>query len=161
MAKASKGDKIRINFTGRLEDGTIFDSTVEQDGCETDECGPDECGCEIGPMELVIGEGDFFPQVEKALLDLEVGSKINIVVKAEDAFGAYDEERVFVVEKEQFPEGLNPEPGQNLELIDEEDDATVVMVLDVDDVSVTLDANHPLAGEDLTFDVELLEIVAS
>ena len=116
MAKAKSGDKVRINFTGRLEDGTIFDSTVDHADCELD-----DCECEIGPMELLLGEGDFFPQVEMALIDLEVGSKLNIIIKAEDAFGEYDEEKVFVVEKDQFPEDINPEPGQNLELIDEED----------------------------------------
>ena len=110
-------------------------------------------------MDLLIGDGNFFPQVEKALVGLEVGSKMKVVIKAEDAFGEYDEEKVFVVEKEQFPKDITPEPGQSLELIDEEEDAIVVMVIDVDDASVTLDANHPLAGEDLSFDVELLEIV--
>ena len=154
MAKAKSGDKVRINFTGRLDDGTIFDSTVDHADCELV-----DCECEIGPMELLLGEGDFFPQVEMALIDLEVGSKLNIIIKAEDAFGEYDEEKVFVVEKDQFPEDINPEPGQNLELIDEEDDAIVVMVLDVDETSITLDANHPLAGENLSFDLELLEIV--
>lgn len=154
MAKANKGDKVRIDFTGKLEDGTIFDSTVEHAECE-----PDDCECEIGPMDLLIGDGNFFPQVEKALVGLEVGSKMKVVIKAEDAFGEYDEEKVFVVEKEQFPKDITPEPGQSLELIDEEEDAIVVMVIDVDDASVTLDANHPLAGEDLSFDVELLEIV--
>lgn len=155
MAKASKGDKVRINFTGRLNDGTIFDSTVEHSECE-----PDDCECELGPMDLILGGGEFFPQVEEMLIGLDVGSKTELVIKAADAFGEYDEERVFVVEKEQFPEKINPEPGQNLELIDEEGDAIVVMVLDVDEASVTLDANHPLAGEDLAFDLELLEIVS-
>lgn len=154
MAKAKKGDKVRIDFTGRLDDGTIFDSTVEHAECELD-----DCECEIGPMELVLGGGEFFPQVEKALVGLAAGAKTNLVIKAEDAFGAYDEERVFVVEKSEFPKNIDPEPGQNLELIDEEGDAIVVMVIDVDETSVTLDANHPLAGEDLAFDVELLEIV--
>ena len=154
MAKAKKGDKVRIDFTGKLEDGTVFDSTVEHAECE-----PDDCECEIGPMDLLIGDGNFFPQVEKALVGLEVGSKTKVVIKAEDAFGEYDEEKVFVVEKEQFPKDINAEPGQSLELIDEEEDAIVVMVIDVDETNVTLDANHPLAGEDLSFDVELLEIV--
>lgn len=154
MAKASKGDRVRINFTGRLDDGTIFDSTVEHGDCE-----PDDCECEIGPMELVIGGGEFFPQVEKALVGLESGARAEVLIKAADAFGDYDEERVFVVEKSQFPKSITPEPGQNLELIDDAGDAIVVMVLDVDEESVTLDANHPLAGEDLAFDIELLEIV--
>lgn len=154
MAKASKGDRVRINFTGKLDDGTIFDSTVEHAECE-----PDDCECEIGPMELVLGGGEFFPQVEKALVGLEPGAKTSLVIKAEEAFGAYDEERVFVVEKSQFPENINPVLGQHLELIDDDGDETVVLVIDQDEENVTLDANHPLAGEDLTFDVELLEIV--
>lgn len=154
MTKANKGDRVQINFTGRLDDGTIFDSTTEHAECE-----PDDCECEIGPMELVLGGGEFFPQVEEALIGLSAGDKTDIVIKAAEAFGEYDEERVFVVEKTEFPESINPEPGQNLELIDEEGDAIVVMVLDVDEVNVTLDANHPLAGENLAFNLELLEIV--
>ena len=154
MAKAGKGDKVRIDFTGRLDDGTIFDSTVEHSECE-----PDDCECEIGPMELVLGGGEFFPQVEEVLIGLEVGAKTELVIKSAEAFGEYDEERVFVVEKNQFPDNINPEPGQNLELIDEEGDATIVMVLDGDEASVTLDANHPLAGENLAFELELLQIV--
>ena len=159
MAKASKGDRVKFNFTGRLEDGTIFDSTIDHAECELEDGATDDCECEIGPMELVLGEGDFFPHVEMALVDLEVGAKTTVVIKAEDAFGEYDEERVFVVERDQFPEDINPEPGQNLELIDEEEESMVVLVLDIDDSGVTLDANHPLAGEDLTFELELLEIV--
>ena len=101
MAKANKGDTVKIDFTGRLEDGTIFDSTVEHAECE-----PDDCECEIGPMDLVLGGGEFFPQVEAALIGLEVGSKIELVIKAEDAFGAFDEERFLSLRKASFPKIL-------------------------------------------------------
>lgn len=74
MALAKKGDKVLINFTGTLEDGTVFDTTAEQHDCSSDDCG---CGCEPGPMEITIGAEDFFPQVEEALIGMAPGEKKN------------------------------------------------------------------------------------
>ncbi len=163
MAQAKKGDTVKINFTGKLEDGTVFDTTLKQDDCcgPEDDCTPDDCGCEHGPMELVVGEENFFTQIDEALVGMSSGEKVTVTVTCEDAFGDYDEENVFSVDRSEFPEDLVPELEQTLEMAsDEEDeDGMVVTVVDVTDETVTLDANHPLAGEDLTFEVELVEIV--
>ena len=167
MAQAKQGDKVKIDYTGTLEDGTVFDSTLEgeecnPDECETDDCDDEGCGCgghETGPMALTIGAGDFFPQVEEALIGMSPGEKKTVVIPGDDAFGEYDEERVFTVSRKDLPDDLNPEVGDQLGLADENDETIGVTVMDVTEESITFDANHPLAGEDLTFELELIEIL--
>ena len=166
MTKAKIGDKVRINFTGTLEDGTIFDSTLESN-CSHDECDDDcgdvdDCGCghESGPMELTIGEGNFFPQIEEALAGMAPGETKKLVVPSIEAFGEYDEEKVFEVPRSDMPEDLKPDVGDELTLTGDDGDELEVVVTAVSEESVTFDANHPLAGEDLTFEIELLEILA-
>ena len=161
MAKVKKGDRVSINFNGTLEDGTIFDTTFgEEEDCESEGCGSDDCGCgESGPMELVIGEEEFFLQVEEALIGMAPGEKKTVTIPAEDAFGEYDEEKVFTVNRDQLPDDLRPEIGQELELTGEDDDSLLVAVVEMTDETVTFDANHPLSGEDLKYELELMEIL--
>ncbi|HEX9873028.1 MAG TPA: peptidylprolyl isomerase [Deferrimonas sp.] len=157
MAQVKKGDRVRIHFTGTLEDGTVFDSTLNDD---EGDCGCDDCGCEeAGPMELTLGEEEFFLQIEEALIGMSPGEKKSVIIPAEEAFGEYDEEKVFAVERSQFPSDITPEFGQELEFSDDDDETYPVTVVEVDDATVTLDANHPLAGENLTYEFELLEIL--
>jgi len=153
MTQAKNGDKVRINFTGTLEDGTVFDTTHL-------ECTDDDCGCEEGgPVEVTLGGEEFFPQVEAALVGMAPGEKKKVVIAAAEAFGGYDDDLVFTVPRDQVPDNIDPKVGQELELIDEKDESIVVTVTDVNDETVTIDANHPLTGEDLTYEVELLEIL--
>jgi peptidylprolyl isomerase len=155
MTQAKKGDRVKINFTGKLDDGTIFDTTLAsgEHGCE-------DCSCEeSGPMEITIGEEEFFVQIEEALVGMAPGEKKTVSISTEDAFGDYDEEKVFTVAREELPADLKPEIGQELELTGEDDESLGVSVVDMDDESITFDANHPLAGEDLTFELELVEIL--
>jgi len=167
MAQAKKGDRVKIDYTGTLDDGTVFDSTLEgeecsPDECEADDCADDSCGCgghETGPMELTIGAGDFFPQIEEALIGMAPGEKKIVVIPVEDAFGEYDEERVFTVSRKDLPEDLTPEVGDQIGLSDENDEILGVTVVEVSDDNISFDANHPLAGEELTFEFELVEIL--
>jgi peptidylprolyl isomerase len=160
MAQAIKqvkpGDRVKINFNGTLEDGTLFDTTYENDQCEDDGCG---CGGEGGPLELEIGAEEFFPQVEEALVGMSPGDRKTLTILAADAFGEYDADMISTVPRNQFPDDLNPMLGDDLELVNDDGEGMVVTVIELDDVEVTLDANHPLAGEDLTFEVELVEIL--
>lgn len=156
MAQAKKGDRVQIHFTGTLKDGTVFDTTLAE---ESDACGCDDCGCDNGPMEMVIGEEDFFPVIEEALIGMAPGEKKTVVVAAADAFGEYDEENVYSVNRSELPADLAPEVGLELEVTDEDGESEVVTVIEVTDEDVTLDANHPLAGEDLTFEFELVAIL--
>jgi peptidylprolyl isomerase len=167
MAIAKAGDKVRINYTGTLEDGSVFDTTIkEAGGCEDDDCGcsddgcDDEgCGCESGPMELTIGAEEFFSQVEEALIGMAPGEKKTVTIPAEDAFGEYDEEEVFSISREQLTGDIVPEIGMELELTGDDDEPVEVTVVEVTDENLTVDANHPLAGEDITYEIELLEIL--
>ena len=168
MAQAKKGDRIRIDYTGRLDDGTIFDSTIESSVCGSDDCDADEhdsgdcgCGCESGPRELTIGAVELFPQIDEALVGMTPGEKKKFTIPAADAFGGYDEEKVFTIPRGDLPEDLTPEVGDELVLSNEDDEELGVAVVEVTADSITFDANHPLAGEDLTYEIQLVEILPS
>lgn len=169
MATAKKGDKVLINYTGTLDDGSVFDSTLKEAGCcEDDDCNcddggceDDDCGCghETGPMEITIGAEDFFPQIEEALIGMAPGEKKTLVIPAEDAFGEYDEEEVFAISRSQLTGEIVPEVGMELELTGDDDEPVEVVVVEVSEETITVDANHPLAGEDITYEIELLQIL--
>lgn len=165
MAQAKQGDRVRIDFTGTLDDGTVFDSTLDEVEC-ADECDADEhatgdcgCGCESGPMELTIGEGELFPQIEEALVGMSPGEEKTVVIPAAEAFGEFDEEKVFTAPRSSFPDDFDPQPGEELILTNEDGEEMGVAVVEVADQEVKLDANHPLAGEDLTYKLQLVEIL--
>jgi peptidylprolyl isomerase len=165
MAQAKKGDTITINYTGTLEDGTVFDSTIEGMECDDDEncqddCSDDECGCghESGPMTFILGEAILFPQIDEEIVGMAPGEKKKILIQAADAFGEYDKEKVFTVPRADLPEDLVPEVGDELLLSNEDDEELGVTVLEATEKDVTFDGNHPLAGENLTFEVELVSI---
>jgi len=163
MATAKQGDKVIINYTGKLEDGSVFDTTIKETGCCDDDadcgCDDDGCGCETGPMEITIGAEDFFPQVEEALIGMAPGEKKTVTIPAEDAFGEYDEEEVFSISRDQLTGDIVPEIGMELELTGDDDEPVEVTVVEVTEETLTVDANHPLAGEDITYEIELLEIL--
>ena len=162
MATVKQGDKVRINYTGKLEDGSIFDTTIKEAGCcddDSDCCDDDGCGCESGPMEMTLGNEDFFLQVEEALIGMAPGEKKTVVIPAEDAFGEYDEEEVFSISREQLTGDIVPEVGMELELTGDDDEPVEVVVVEVSEDTITVDANHPLAGENITYEIELLEIL--
>jgi len=158
MAQAKNGDKVRVHYTGTLEDGSIFDSSE----ASADECSDDSCGCGSqanGPLEFVIGEGSLIPKFEAAVVGLEPGQKVRVKIASEDAYGPRAEEMVAVIERSEIPADINPEPGQQMEVILQDGTAMPVLVTGATDTTVTLDANHPLAGQDLTFDITLVEIL--
>ncbi|MDD2850708.1 MAG: peptidylprolyl isomerase [Desulfuromonadaceae bacterium] len=171
MAQAEIGNMVTINFTGKLDDGTIFDSTLEalecddegccDDDCE-DSCDEEGCGCgghESGPMTFKLGEEILFPQIDAAIVGMAPGEKKTIKIAAADAFGEYDKEKVFTVPRNDLPEDLIPEVGDELGLSNDDDEELEVVVLEANEDQVTFDANHPLAGEDVTFEIELVSIM--
>lgn len=156
MKQAQKGDRVIIHFIGRIQDGTIFDSTREENGCSDD-----EHSIEPGPVELTIGDNEFFSQIEEGLIGMTAGEKKTVEIPADDAFGKYDEENIFTLTRDQIPEDFTPEEGQELELqAEDSDESEIVKVLSVTDEEITFDANHPFTGQDLTYEVELLEVLA-
>jgi len=165
MGTAKNGNKVLFNYVGKLEDGTIFDSTFESDcaddDCSTDDCGTDDCGCghASGPMELVIGSGEFFPAVEEALAAMSAGEKKCIVIPAAEAFGEFDGDKIFTVQVSDLPEDFEAQVGDELILSGDDDEELGVTVVEMTAEEITFDANHPLAGQNLTFELELVNIL--
>ncbi len=170
MAQAKKGDKVKVHYTGTLEDGSVFDTSedpIEQQndsscGCSSRKNADDGCGCgsnASGPMEFVIGAGQLIPKFEAAVIGLEPGQSITVSIPADDAYGQRAEEMVAVIERSEIPADINPEPGQQMEVILEDGSPLPVLVTEVTDTTITLDGNHPLAGRDLTFAIRLVEIL--
>ncbi len=151
MAQAKTGDRVRVGFTGRLANGEIFDST--------DECHSDGCGCDSGPIEFVIGDEEIIAGLNEAVIGMSPGERKTVAVEAERAYGPRDDEMVMVIDRGEMPEDLQPEVGDTLALTDEEGDEFPVTVTEVTAATVTIDANHPLAGEDISLDLELLAIL--
>jgi peptidylprolyl isomerase len=157
MAQVQKADRVRIHFVGRLADGTIIDSTYADP--EAEACTAEDCCHEHGPLELTVGEGDFYVPVEEALIGMEVGEKKVVVILPDDAFGDYNPENVFAVERSELPEDIVPEVGLELEVTGDDDDIFMVTIVEVNDDEGHLDSNHPLAGEELTYEFEVVEIL--
>lgn len=170
MAQAKSGDKVKVHYTGTLADGSVFDSSetsVEElsnnHGCGCgNKQGEDGCGCgdqNEGPMEFVIGSGQLIPKFEAAVIGLEPGQSTTVSISADDAYGQRVEEMVAVIERSEIPPEINPEPGHQMEVLLEDGSPLPVLVTEVTDTTITLDANHPLAGRDLTFAIRLVEIM--
>jgi peptidylprolyl isomerase len=141
MATAKSGDTVRVHYTGRLDDGTVFDSSRERE-----------------PLEFTVGSGQVITGFERAVEGMEVGEAREARIEADDAYGERRDDLVLDLPKEQVPEDMEIAPGMRLELRQPDGQAVPVTVAEVGDQSVTLDANHPLAGQPLTFELELVEI---
>ena len=141
MAEATKGDSVKIHYTGRLEDGTVFDSSRDRD-----------------PLEFTLGAGMVIPGFDEAVEGMAVGDEKTAEIPADQAYGPRRDDLMIPVSPEQFPDDLDPEVGQQLQMQTGEGQTFVASVAEVGDEAVVLDANHPLAGKDLTFEIELVEI---
>lgn len=141
MERAQEGNTAKVHYTGKLTDGTVFDSSRERE-----------------PLEFTVGSGQIIPGFEEAVSDMAVGDTKTVTIPPEKAYGPHRDEMMFEVDHSQFPEGLNPEKGQQLQTQTGEGQPLLVTVADVAEDKVTLDANHPLAGKELTFDIELVEL---
>jgi peptidylprolyl isomerase len=143
MGQAKVGDKVSVHYTGKLEDGTVFDSSSGRE-----------------PLEFEIGTSSVIPGFEHAVVGMAPGESKTATVPAEQAYGRREDEKVVEVERGHLPPDLELRVGQRLKLTDEQQNATYVTVTEMNDALVKLDANHPLAGQDLVFDIELVEIGA-
>lgn len=165
MAKAKQGDKVQVHYTGTLDDGTIFDSSGGS-------------GYVIfSPIAFVIGqEGDLLPKFQEAIIGLDPGQSVQVKIACEDAYGARFEERKYVVERSELSKkedllesfrypngkkvpGFNPKKGDLMEIALADGSCAQVTLTEVTDTTITFDANHPLAGKDLTFDITLVNIL--
>lgn len=140
MAAAKTGDTVKVHYTGKLEDGTVFDSSVERE-----------------PLQFTLGEGQVIPGFEKAALGMNPGDSKTEIIPPEEAYGEHRDEMVVQVERQQIPDNF-AKVGQRLQIQQPTGQKIPVVVTEVADATVTLDANHPLAGKSLTFDIEMVEI---
>lgn len=142
MSKAQNGDTVKVSYVGKLKDGTIFDKSKDDN-----------------LLQFTIGQGEVIPGFEEAIVDMTIGESKTVLIPVDKAYGPYDDAKTFPVAKSAFPEGFEPKTGQRLEVQDENGTPVVVSVSAILETEVVLDANHPLAGEDLNFEITLSEIV--
>ena len=141
MNQAKTGDKVKVHYTGKLENGKVFGTSKEGQ-----------------PLEFEIGTESVLPALERGIIGMGAGDAKAIEVQPEEAFGLRHEELVVEVKKTEFPENMTPSVGEQLQIKQDDGNLIDVMITDIGEDSVTLDANHPLAGNRLFFDIELLEI---
>jgi len=142
MSKPENGDVVRVHYTGRLTDGTEFDSSRDRD-----------------PLQFEIGSGQIIEGLDRKIADMEEGSKETVQIPAAEAYGEHRPEQVQDLPRSAIPAEVNPTPGMQLQATTQAGQPVPITVVDVTDDTVTVDANHPLAGRDLVFDVELVEII--
>jgi FKBP-type peptidyl-prolyl cis-trans isomerase 2 len=142
MAPAKIGDTVKVHYTGKLEDDTVFDTSTDRD-----------------PLQFTLGEKQVIPGFEQAVIGMKKGESKITEIPADEAYGQHNKDMVLVVERSQFPADLEPQVDQCLQLCQPDGQNMVVRVTEVSDAKVTLDANHLLAGKALTFDIQLIEIV--
>ena len=140
--KAEKGDTVRVHYTGKVESGEVFDSSRDRQ-----------------PLEFTIGSGKVIAGFEKGIIGMEPKDTKTFTVLPEEAYGPKREEFMVVVKTSDFPEEITPSIGQQLQLRNRDGSMTQVFISHIEGDTVTLDANHPLTGETLVFDVELIGIV--
>jgi|AntAceMinimDraft_12_1070368.scaffolds.fasta_scaffold09834_3 peptidylprolyl isomerase len=144
MSKVKAGDTISVHYTGTLEDGTVFDTSKERD-----------------PLQFEVSSGMMIPGFDAAVLDMAAGDNKTVNIVAEEAYGEAREEMVATFPRTSFPEEIDPEIGQQLALTTPSGQPLNVIVTKVEGDDITLDGNHFLAGKDLTFEIEVVEILNS
>jgi len=142
MSDAKSGDTVRIHYTGTLQDGSTFDSSAGRD-----------------PLEFTLGSGQVIPGFDKAVTGMSVGDEKTVEIACEDAYGAHDPNGRQEFPRDKVPDDVPLDIGTRLQLSTPSGQPVLVTVTEVNDEVVILDANHPLAGKDLTFRIELVEIV--
>ena len=142
MQAVKNGDKVRVHYHGRLTNGTTFDSSEGRD-----------------PLEFEVGAGMVIKGFDNGVVDMKVGEKKTLNIPVEEAYGPKNDELIMDFPKENIPADLNPQVGMELQMSNPQGQVFPVKVAAISTEFITLDANHPLAGEPLIFDIELVEIV--
>lgn len=142
MAQAKQGDTVKVHYTGKLEDGTVFDTSRSRH-----------------PLQFTIGKGQVIEGFEQAVAGMNVGESKTTTIPVEKAYGPRRDDMIVIINRSQLPGDVQPNVGQRLELTQENDQIILVTVTGSTDSTITLDANHPLAGKALTFDLELVGVL--
>ncbi|WP_114749013.1 FKBP-type peptidyl-prolyl cis-trans isomerase [Pleomorphovibrio marinus] len=143
MSVASKGNTVKVHYTGKLKDGTVFDSSAERE-----------------PLEFIVGDGKMIKGFDSAVQGMAEGDDKSVTIPCAEAYGDKRDDMMLDVPVEQVPPEIKPEVGMDLSIQNQAGQPTPVKVVHVDEQKITLDANHPLAGQDLIFDIKLVEVNA-
>lgn len=142
LSKVKEGDTVKVHYTGKLNDGSVFDTSREREE----------------PLEFTLGQGQLIPGFEKAVEGMEIGDSTTVEIPTDEAYGERRDDLELEVSREELPDNIEPEVGMQLQMQQQQNGKAIpVQITDVTDEKVKLDANHPLAGKDLTFDIELVE----
>jgi len=137
---AKNGSVVKVHYTGTLVDGSVFDSSLKRE-----------------PLQFKLGCGQVIPGFEQAVLSMNVGETKTVTIPADQAYGQRRDDLILVVEKEKVPAALAPKVGDRLQIRQPNNTPVLVVVTDINEKTITLDANHALAGKDLTFELTLIE----
>jgi len=140
-ALAKTGDNVKVHYTGRLPDGTVFDTSI---GSE--------------PLEFTLGQGQIISGFEQAVIGMQVGESKTVTIPVDQAYGPRRDDMVLEVDRDALPDDIDPKVGLQLQMNQGDGGIMIVTITDVSETTVKIDANHPLAGQELTFDIELVEI---
>jgi FKBP-type peptidyl-prolyl cis-trans isomerase SlpA len=141
MIQVKENNTVKVNYTGKLTDGQVFDSSEGKE-----------------PLEFTLGQGHLIPGFEKGLIDMKLNEKKTITIAKEEAYGDINPELRQEVEKSKLPEDITPEVGMGLVSKSPDGQEMNLIVVEVKDESIIIDGNHPLAGKDLVFDLEVVDI---
>lgn len=141
MSQAKQGSTVQVHYTGKLTNEQVFDSSRERE-----------------PLEFTVGAGQMIPGFDTAVDGMTIGDNKQVTIPAEEAYGARNEEAVFKLPKTQLPDDLEPQVGMQLQASREDGQTQALLIVGIEEEEVILDANHPLAGEDLVFDIELVAV---
>jgi peptidylprolyl isomerase len=142
LSIAEEGKTVKVHYTGTLQNGEVFDSSKEKE-----------------PLEFTLGEGQLIPGFEKAVIGMNVGDSTTINIPSTEAYGDTREDLIIAVPKDQLPKEIEPKVGMQLQVNQENGQPVPVRIAEITDTELKLDANHPLAGEDLTFEIELVNVL--
>ena len=142
MSRAKVNDTVKVHYTGKLKNGQVFDSSLER-----------------APIEVTLGQGQLIPGFEKELVNMEINEKKTINIPKEEAYGDINKELFHEIKKEELPNEIKPEIGMTLVAKNPDGTENQLRITDVKEDSIIIDANHVLAGQDLTFDLELVDIL--
>jgi peptidylprolyl isomerase len=139
LSQVKKGDTVKVHYTGTLNNGEIFDTSKERE-----------------PLEFTLGKGQLIPGFEKAVLGLNVGDSTKVDIPSTEAYGEERSDLIINVPIDQLPEDVTPQIGMQLQVNQPDGQPIPVRITEIDETELTLNANHPLAGKDLTFEIELI-----
>ena len=142
MAQAKQGDTVQVHYTGKLDNGNVFDTSLQR-----------------RPVQFTIGNGQVIAGFEQAIIGMNTGESKTLTVPMELAYGSRRNDKIVTVNRNQLPPGLHPDVGQRLEITQTDGQVMLVTVTDATESTLTLDSNHPLAGKNLTFVLELVNIL--